>query len=227
MKPLAQSIIGIDEAGRGPLAGPVVAAAAVFSSDYLHKEITDSKKLSRKTRDRLYSEIQAQALDWAIAAVSPQEIDRRNIREATKWAMSLACEAVSGERVLIDGNMLITTTRPQQAVIGGDALHVQISAASILAKVWRDRHMEELGECYPAYGFSAHNGYPTKTHREAIARHGVSPVHRKTFAGVREYVANIALPQQLNPASLPYEQTGYYLLSKFSASPSTSMRQAC
>jgi ribonuclease HII len=221
-----ESIIGIDEAGRGPLAGPVVAAAAVFPADYAHKKINDSKKLSKKIRDSLFSEIQLEAIDWAIVAVSPWEIDKRNIREATKWAMSLACEAVRGDRVIIDGNMLIRTPRPQEAIVRGDALHVQISAASILAKVWRDKHMEELSEYFPEYGFALHNGYPTKAHREAVARFGPCPIHRKTFAGVREYLGQTTLKQIPLP-TLPYEELGYCLYSKFSSQEFKALRLAC
>ena len=138
-------IIGVDEVGRGPIAGPVVAAAASFPSNYSHPEITDSKKLSAKKRDKLYEQIQDEALDWSIVSVSHLLIDEMNILQAAKLAMSKAVGCLSGDQVLVDGNMEIDTELPQETVIKGDSLHVQISAASILAKVWRDKRMQELG----------------------------------------------------------------------------------
>lgn len=177
-------ICGVDEAGRGPLAGPVVAAAAVFPEGYENAEIQDSKALTAKQRDRLFEHIKATATSWAIIAVGPRRIEEINILQATKLAMKLAVERVHADLVLIDGNQPIVCSLPQRTVVGGDRLHVQISAASILAKVWRDRLMETLGERYPGYGFEKHSGYPTPSHKRAIQELGPCRVHRKTFAGV-------------------------------------------
>ena len=181
-------ICGVDEAGRGPLAGPVVAAAAVFEEGFENPLIQDSKKLSAKKRDSLYDVITSQATSWAIIAVGPRRIEDLNILQATRLAMKLAVERVSADLVLIDGNQAIDIALPQRTVIGGDRLHVEISAASILAKVWRDRLMETLGEKYPGYGLEKHAGYPTPSHKQAIAELGPSRIHRKTFAGVCEHV---------------------------------------
>jgi ribonuclease HII len=181
-------ICGVDEAGRGPLAGPVVAAAAVFEEGFENPLIQDSKKLSAKKRDSLFDVITSQATSWAIIAVGPRRIEDLNILQATRLAMKLAVERVSADLVLIDGNQAIDIALPQRTVIGGDRLHVEISAASILAKVWRDRLMETLGEKYPGYGLEKHAGYPTPSHKQAIAELGPSRIHRKTFAGVCEHV---------------------------------------
>lgn len=181
-------IAGVDEAGRGPLAGPVVAAAAVFESGYNNSEIRDSKKLSAKKRETLFEIIRRDAAAWAIVAVGPRRIDDINIREATRLAMKLAVERIHADIVLIDGNVPIETTLPQRTIVGGDALRVEISAASILAKVWRDRLMCILDTKYPGYGLARHFGYPTSSHRGAIAALGPSPIHRRTFAGVREHL---------------------------------------
>jgi ribonuclease HII len=177
-------ICGVDEAGRGPLAGPVVAAAAVFEESFTHPEINDSKALTAKQRARLFDYITANAVSWSIIAVGQRRIEELNILQATKLAMRLAVERVKADLVLIDGNQPIVCSLPQRAVVGGDALHVQISAASILAKVWRDRLMEKLGARYPGYGFEKHSGYPTPAHKKAILELGPCRVHRKTFAGV-------------------------------------------
>jgi ribonuclease HII len=177
-------ICGVDEAGRGPLAGPVVAAAAVFDEGYQNQRIRDSKQLSAKQRDILYDVVQSEAISWAIVAVGPRRIEALNILQATRLAMRLAVKRVAADLVLIDGNQPIDITLPQRTVVGGDRLHVQISAASILAKVWRDRLMETLGAKYPGYGFEKHSGYPTPSHKPAILEIGPCRVHRKTFAGV-------------------------------------------
>jgi ribonuclease HII len=177
-------ICGVDEAGRGPLAGPVVAAAAVFEETFTHPEIQDSKALTAKQRDRLYDYITQTASSWAIIAVGPRRIEELNILQATRLAMKLAVERVQADLVLIDGNQPIVCSLPQRTVVGGDRLHVQISAASILAKVWRDRVMETLGAKYPGYGLEKHSGYPTPAHKKAIIELGPCRVHRKTFAGV-------------------------------------------
>jgi ribonuclease HII len=177
-------VCGVDEAGRGPLAGPVVAAAAVFDENFTHPEIQDSKTLTAKQRDRLFDYITETASSWAIIAVGPRRIEEINILQATKLAMKLAVERITADLVLVDGNQPIVSSLPQRTVIGGDRLHVQISAASILAKVWRDRVMETLGKKYPGYGLEKHSGYPTPAHKKAILELGPCRVHRRTFAGV-------------------------------------------
>lgn len=180
-------IAGVDEVGRGPLAGPVVAAAVVFPAGYSNKEFKDSKKLSAKKRDNLSEVIKEVALDWAIVSVGHKRIDQLNIRNAAKLAMSLAVARITADFVLVDGNMEIDTDLPQQTVVKGDALCVEISAASIIAKVWRDNLMQVLDKRYPIYGFSKHMGYPTSLHRDAISSSGYCAVHRRTFSGVKEY----------------------------------------
>lgn len=182
-------VCGIDEAGRGPLAGPVVAAAVIFPPGYCNSEIRDSKQLSAKRRDALAAVVKRDALQWAIVAVGHARIDRVNIREATRIAMRLALERVSATAVLIDGNVRIVTDVPQATVVKGDQLFVQISAASILAKTHRDGLMHVLDQRYPGYSLAVHQGYPTASHREAIARLGPSRIHRVTFGGVREFVS--------------------------------------
>jgi ribonuclease HII len=181
-------ICGVDEAGRGPLAGPVVAAAAVYPDTFIHEQIRDSKQLTTKQRDALFEYIKGSALAWSIVAVGPRRIEELNILQATKLAMRLAVEQIKRKMnvdlVLVDGNQRIVSPFPQKTVVGGDALHVQISAASILAKVWRDRLMATLGERYPGYGLEKHAGYPTPQHRRALTELGPSRVHRRTFAGV-------------------------------------------
>lgn len=184
---MTRLICGVDEAGRGPLAGPVVAAAVVFPEDYKNVHFRDSKKLSPKKRDILFREVQQEARSWAIVAVGPRRIDKLNILQASLLAMSLAAQRVEAHALLVDGNKTIQSPLPQKAVVKGDDLHVQISAASILAKVWRDRLMVKLGEKYPGYGLEGHAGYPTQKHRQAIAQLGPSPVHRRTFRGVKEF----------------------------------------
>ncbi len=179
----------MDEVGRGPLAGPVVAAVCVFEQGYKNPEIKDSKQLSRKKRESLIERIKCDALEWAIVAVGPRRIEILNIREASRLAMSLALKRVVADLVLVDGNVPIVTDLPQQTIVGGDRLQVEISAASILAKVWRDNLMLKLDLRYPGYGLGAHAGYPTVTHRDAIALLGPSKIHRRTFRGVSEYVA--------------------------------------
>ncbi|MCB0311567.1 MAG: ribonuclease HII [Bdellovibrionales bacterium] len=181
-------IAGVDEAGRGPLAGPVVAAAVVLPTGYYNSEIKDSKQLSAKKRDLLFEVIRSVSASWAIVAVGAKRIDDLNILQATRLAMALAVKRVHADHVLIDGNTAIDIDLPQQTVIQGDCKHIEIAAASILAKVWRDNLMRTLDERYPGYGFSQHAGYPTTAHKAAIARLGPSPVHRCTFRGVKEYV---------------------------------------
>ncbi|MCB9029429.1 MAG: ribonuclease HII [Deltaproteobacteria bacterium] len=191
-------IAGVDEAGRGPLAGPVVAAAVVLPEGYLNQEITDSKKLSAKKRDILFEAITKNALSYSIVCVGHHRIDQLNIREATRVAMKLAVRRVKAEKALIDGNVPIEIDIPQETVIGGDRLHQEISAASILAKVWRDRLMKCLDLKYPGYGLADHAGYPTKKHKEAIELIGPSKIHRKTFRGVKEFIQKDGLSKASN-----------------------------
>ena len=197
-------IIGVDEVGRGPLAGPVVAAAVALPADYANEKIKDSKKVTPRNREALCSIIKEAAAAWSIVAVGHHRIGTLNIRNASLLAMRLATERVlracpDAEIILVDGNALIPFPSsaqgqlpPQRAVIKGDSLHVQISAASIIAKVWRDEQMEILGRKYPGYGLENHAGYPTPSHREAIQTLGPSRIHRQTFSGVREYLKSTA-----------------------------------
>lgn len=181
-------IAGVDEVGRGPLAGPVCAAAVVFREGYLNPRIKDSKKLSGREREALVEVITRDAVAWAVVSVGHKRIQRLNIRNASKLAMSLAVKRIRADLVLVDGNMAIDSPYPQRTVVKGDALHVEISAASILAKVWRDRLMVVLDNKFPGYGLAEHAGYPTPRHRAAIRRLGASPIHRATFAGVKEFL---------------------------------------
>ncbi|KJV45629.1 ribonuclease HII [Acinetobacter indicus] len=185
-------IAGVDEAGRGPLVGTVVAAAVILDPNNPILGLNDSKKLSEKKREKLFIEIQEKALAWAIAEASPAEIDELNILQASLLAMRRAVEAlqVQPDQVLVDGNKIPQgLLMPCEAVVGGDALHAEISAASILAKVTRDRQMLELDQKFPQFGFAKHKGYPTKAHFEAIALHGVTTEHRRSFGPVRKALA--------------------------------------
>lgn len=193
-------VAGVDEAGRGPLAGPVVAAAVVLPKNYSHPEITDSKKLSAKKREQLYALICADALEYSIVAVGHQRIDSLNILQATRLAMRLAVERIDCDYVVIDGNTPIDIRLPQEVIVGGDRLRIEISAASILAKVWRDRLMQRLDSRYPGYGLAKHAGYPTASHRAAIVSLGPARIHRLTFAGVREHAHRISGYQSQNKA---------------------------
>lgn len=184
----SSALCGIDEAGRGPLAGPVVAGAVIFPPGYTNALIKDSKQLSAKRRDELAHVIKADALHWSVVAVGHCRIDRINIREATRLAMRLAVERVPADGAIIDGNVPIDITLPQCTVVKGDQLFVQISAASILAKTYRDALMHTLDRRYPGYGLAGHAGYPTASHRAAIQRLGASPIHRRTFGGVKEFL---------------------------------------
>lgn len=185
-------IAGVDEAGRGPLVGTVVAAAVILDPNNPIAGLNDSKKLSEKKREKLFIEIQEKALAWAIAEASPAEIDELNILQASLLAMRRAVEAlqVQPDQVLVDGNKIPQgLLMPCEAVVGGDALHAEISAASILAKVTRDRQMLELDQKFPQFGFAKHKGYPTKAHFEAIALHGVTTEHRRSFGPVCKALA--------------------------------------
>lgn len=179
-------VAGVDEAGRGPLAGPVFAAAVILDDLVPIAGLNDSKKLSAKRRERLYDEIRAKALCCSVAMASVEEIDRLNILQATLLAMQRAVKGLrlKPAKVLVDGNRLPTLDVLAEAVVGGDALVKSISAASILAKVSRDRWADELHQRHPQYGFDRHKGYGTAEHMAALQRHGVLPEHRRSFAPV-------------------------------------------
>lgn len=179
-------VFGVDEAGRGPLAGAVVAAAVILHPDRAIPGLADSKKLSARKRERLALEIKQQAWAWAVAEASVEEIDQLNILQASLLAMKRAVMSLSlvPDRVLVDGNQLPDLPYSVQAIIGGDASQPSISAASILAKTSRDAALIELDQRYPDYGFAQHKGYPTPQHLQAIRQYGVLPVHRKSFAPV-------------------------------------------
>ncbi|MCB0352919.1 MAG: ribonuclease HII [Bdellovibrionales bacterium] len=187
MKETPLRIAGIDEVGRGPLAGPVVAAAVTLPREFHNAEIDDSKKLSPRKRETLSEIIRKQALEWSIVSLSPRVIDALNIREASRYAMAIALQFVTASEALVDGNVPIHCDIPHRTVVGGDALHIEIAAASIIAKVWRDELMAEFARVYPEYGFERNAGYPTKQHRDALAHIGISGLHRITFKGVKEF----------------------------------------
>ena len=184
-------LAGVDEAGRGPLAGSVVAAVVVIERGQIIAGVNDSKKLSEKAREAAFELIIEQAVDYAIAAASPAEIDELNILQATMLAMRRAVQGlqITPQQIRIDGNRCpdLGNLNPiTQPLVGGDALCMAIGAASILAKVTRDRQMRLLDERYPEYGFARHKGYPTALHREILEQHGPCPEHRKSFRPVRE-----------------------------------------
>ncbi|MCE2916941.1 MAG: ribonuclease HII [Rubrivivax sp.] len=188
-------IAGVDEAGRGPLAGPVVAAAVILDPRRPIRGLADSKAMSAARRERLYDAIQAEALCVCVAEASVDEIDTLNILGATMLAMQ---RAVAGlrlvpQRVLVDGNRVPSLAMPVAAVVQGDARIAAVAAASILAKVTRDRGCETLHQVYPDYGFAQHKGYPTPEHLAVLQRLGACPAHRRSFAPVRE-VLGLALP---------------------------------
>lgn len=189
--PKAKFIAGVDEVGRGPLVGAVVTAAVILDPNQPIEGLADSKKLSEKRRLALAEEIKAKALCWSLGRAEPDEIDQLNILHATMLAMQ---RAVAGLRiqpdfVLVDGNRIPTLSMPAQAVVKGDSLVAEISAASILAKVARDQEMDELDKQFPEYGFAQHKGYPTKLHFEKLESLGVTPYHRKSFAPVAQRLA--------------------------------------
>jgi ribonuclease HII len=179
-----KNIAGVDEAGRGPLAGPVVVAAVILGKDWnVRHPLDDSKKLSLQKREQLFELICGEAVAYKIVSISPQEIDRLNILQATLFGMYRCLTEITPlpDYALIDGNQYPKTTVPGEALVKGDARSKSIAAASILAKVTRDRLMVENAKRYPEWGFELHKGYPTKLHREAIAQHGLTPLHRKSF----------------------------------------------
>ncbi len=180
-------VAGIDEAGRGPLAGPVVAAAVILGPENRLEGLADSKKLSPKRRQTLSDEIKQHAYCWSIARAEVEEIDTINILQATLLAMHRAVAGLeqAPDYVLVDGNQMPGWDYQGQTVVKGDATVPEISAASILAKVERDAVMQSLDRQYPGYGFARHMGYPTKAHIEALQDYGVTPIHRRSFAPVR------------------------------------------
>ncbi|RWR00441.1 ribonuclease HII [[Pantoea] beijingensis] len=185
--PLANRIAGVDEVGRGPLVGAVVTAAVILDPARPIAGLADSKKLSEKRRLALYELITTHALSWSVGRAEPEEIDQLNILHATMLAMQRAVAGLSEvpDYVLIDGNRCPQLAMPALAVIKGDSLVAEISAASIIAKVTRDREMVELDRQYPEYGFAQHKGYPTALHREKLIKYGATPFHRRSFAPVR------------------------------------------
>ncbi len=181
-------VAGVDEAGRGPLAGPVLAAAVILDDLHPIKGLADSKKLTARRREQLYDEIRAKALCCTVAQASVQEIDELNILQATLLAMRRAVEGLRlvPRLVLVDGNRLPVLPMRAEAIVKGDALVAAISAASILAKVTRDRWCAEVDQQYPAYGFAKHKGYGTAEHLAALQAHGACPAHRTTFRPVTD-----------------------------------------
>ena len=183
-------IAGVDEVGRGPLVGDVVAAAVILDPARPIEGLADSKKLSEKRRERLYEQIRERALAWCVAKASPAEIDELNILHATMLAMQRAVAGlgVTPDYALIDGNRCPVLPCAAEPVVKGDARVAEISAASILAKVERDRQMQQLHLQFPEYGFARHKGYPTPEHLAALARLGPLPEHRRSFRPVREHL---------------------------------------
>jgi len=185
-----QRIAGVDEVGRGPLAGPVIAAAVILPDAGIGQELFDSKKISSKKREDLYAQILAKALGIGIGAVGQEEIDLINIFQATLKAMAFAVETLPfpPDFILIDGLQGLSLPIPQKPIRKGDQLSNSIAAASIVAKVTRDEMMKEWHKEYPQYNFAKHKGYGTKEHRRAIEKFGICGIHRKTFRGVKEYL---------------------------------------
>lgn len=195
---MVTQVAGVDEAGRGALVGNVVAAAVILPAQFNLPGLTDSKKLSARQREALFDAITAQALAWYAAAASPAEIDAMNIHHATLLAMRRAVEglAISPQSVLVDGKFTPELAMPARAIVGGDASEACIAAASIIAKVTRDRQMAELEARFPGYGFAVHKGYGTKAHLAALARLGAMPEHRRSYAPVRAVMAGSFLQQE-------------------------------
>ena len=187
------AVAGVDEAGRGPLAGPVVAGCVILPDHCSSSRFKDSKKLSAARRETLFSHLHDIDAAIGIGSASPEEIDQINILQASLLAMRRAVQDCAGrsarpsEFLLIDGTFTIAMDIPQQALVKGESRSASIAAASIIAKVSRDRIMTKYHEQYPEYNLAQHKGYPTKAHRRAIAEHGPSPIHRRTFKGVREF----------------------------------------
>lgn len=177
------AVCGVDEAGRGPLAGPVVAAACILPMDCEIAGLNDSKKLSEKKRELLFDEIKEKAIAYSIASASNEEIDKFNILNATMLAMARAieCLPVKADYAIVDGNCVRNFPVPAMTIVKGDAKSPSIAAASILAKVTRDRICMDMDKQYPEYNFKKHKGYPTKEHRDLVIEHGPCPLHRRTF----------------------------------------------
>ena len=203
---LGRCEVGCDEAGRGPLAGPVVAAAVILPQNYCNEELNDSKQLNEKQRNRLRETIENEAVAWAVATVTASEIDELNILHASTHAMCLAVKAILGEKkpnvvcgglsmwktmpefILVDGNRFYNETElPYLCVVKGDAKYMAIAAASILAKTHRDQMMQQLHNDYPTYGWDHNKGYPTAEHYDAIERYGLTPQHRRSFTLYRQH----------------------------------------
>lgn len=182
-------VAGVDEAGRGPLAGPVVVAAVILPKGFSHPKLNDSKKLTEKAREAIFSELSAQTdIASAIVEIQPEEIDRINILKATHEGMRRAVAALcpQPDHVLIDGLPVHPFPKPQTALVGGDGISLSIAAASVLAKVTRDKRMQEWDAVYPEYAFAKHKGYGTALHLERLRTHGPSPIHRRSFAPVAQ-----------------------------------------
>jgi ribonuclease HII len=190
-------VAGIDEAGRGPLAGPVVAGAVILPEGLIIGGLADSKTLPEDERERLFAIIMEKAVSVGVGIVDSTVVDQVNILQATLAAMLQAAQKLNPAPgiLLIDGNQPISWPGPQQTIIKGDALCHSISAASVVAKVTRDRIMARMALLYPQYGFGRHKGYGVPEHREAIRRHGPCPIHRMTFKGVREFTGAPPIPQ--------------------------------
>jgi ribonuclease HII len=202
------AIAGVDEVGMSPLAGPVIAAAVILPVGYRIREVDDSKKLDRETRERLSETLRADAVCWAIGRAEPEEIDRINIYHAGLLAMRRAVEGLSrpAEHLLIDARKLKELTVPQTRIVHGDAESFSIAAASIVAKVHRDALMVELDRKYPGYGFAKHKGYPVKQHYRALDELGATPVHRRSFRPVQEALGLVPKQQELFPPADPTER---------------------
>lgn len=187
--PIYPHIAGLDEAGRGAWAGPVVAAAVVFPIGFFIPEVDDSKKLSPKVREKLFDQIKASCVSFGIGLVESQVIDQINILEASKQAMLIAVSQLSPQPdfLLVDGNMTLNTPLKQKFLIDGDALSHSIAAASILAKVTRDHLMVDLAQSFPNYGFEKHKGYGTKFHQEALKNHGCLEIHRHSYRPIQVF----------------------------------------
>ena len=183
-------IAGVDEVGRGPLAGPVVTAAVILDSSHIIDGLADSKGLTEKKRGQLDQLIREHALSFSIGQADVHEIDRMNILQATMLAMQRAVAGLTirPDKVLVDGNRLPVLSCEAEAIVGGDGLVAEISAASIIAKVYRDRMMNDLHHRYPQYGFDSNKGYPTRMHRDALQKYGVTPFHRRSFAPVKRAI---------------------------------------
>ncbi|MBT6663259.1 MAG: ribonuclease HII [Nitrospina sp.] len=185
-----QTVAGVDEAGRGPLAGPVVAAAVLLAPDSKFNGLDDSKKLSPKIREKFFLIIKEQALSYGIGIVDVEKIEKINILQASLLAMKHAVGNLSlkPDLLLIDGNQAIDTDIKQWTIVKGDSLSQSIAAASVLAKVTRDKLMEQYHEQFPQYAFNKHKGYGTSLHRDLIKKYGPCPIHRRTFKGVCEFI---------------------------------------